>query len=155
MAEGAAINGALLEAKANLARLKAQRRALAEEVNLAKLQIDQTKGRLDEKKKERELLHPGTEEAEIIDEEEYSSFQALKEHKAKYKRSHEGLQALAEPFKAASDSVDSLRQELLGHRASVRLGEAPRHVRVHALFARERDQRQRQLEHRREKGVED
>jgi len=82
-------------------------------VNKSKALIDETKMRLDEKKKEREMLHSGTEEAEIIDEEEYSSFQALKEHKAKYKRCHEGLQELAGPFKAASDSVDALRQGLL------------------------------------------
>ena len=85
--EGAAMNSRLLGAKRQLKAQKGRRAELARNVNDAKRRIDNCKTRLEAKKKEREAAadFKSTEEAEIIDEEEYAFIQESKSSKAAYK----------------------------------------------------------------------
>jgi len=112
LAEGKETNAKLLEAKSELKMLRTKRSSLVDAVNGAKKDIDEKKALLEHKRNEREA-QGNLDEADIIDEEEYSLIQTLKEAKHSYKANHEKLVCTNSDIETAATDVDRHRQALM------------------------------------------
>ena len=111
--EGMPANEKLMEAKAALKQSRGRRAELAAAVNGASQEIDAIKAQLGAKKAEREAAAVSAQDAEIIDEEEYSMIQTLKAVKGTYKQSHEAMRQAATANAELANAADESRQELL------------------------------------------
>lgn len=115
LSEGSEMNARLIKAKKETKEWRLKRAALAGEVNQAKQRIDAVKARLERKKLERAQAAAGqpSDEAEIIDEEEYAFIQELRAGKQDYKAAHESMTQATRSAESAALDADNARTELL------------------------------------------
>jgi kinesin family protein 6/9 len=113
---GAELHALLLENKATLREHKTAQRRHALEVNSAKREIDEVKRAIEHKKEMRKDAPPmntGGVAAEVIDDEEFSLLQALKQAKGKYRAAFDSLTDERATVEYVSGTVENCRSQLL------------------------------------------
>jgi len=114
LSEGLQINQRLLDAKRAKKIKLGERMEAARAVNKMKVNIDTLKNAYEMKKQERTMQATSKqEETEIIDEEEYTLIQQLKEAKGRYKGLHAQMQDFVREIESLGTAVDAAREELL------------------------------------------
>ena len=113
---GAELHALLLENKSNLRERRNAQRRFALEVNASKHEIDEIKRSIDLKKESRKDAPPmntGGVAAEVIDDEEYSLLQKLKQAKGRYRAAFDSLTDERATVEYVAGAVENCRSQLL------------------------------------------
>jgi len=112
--QGLSLNKIFAENKEILHDKKSQAKQLSESINHTKLDIDQTKIKLEAVYESKEYLHEKSTTGEVIvDEEEFDLLRTLKSLKNEYRDNYEQLQRLRADISYCEDLVKQCRRKLL------------------------------------------